>query len=504
MAATSPYNQPTSLYQPALAPLTDLYELTMAYGYFKAGVSDREAVFNLTFRTPPFDSGYAVACGLAYVVDYLREFRFAEEDLGYLATLTGNDRKPLFEPRFLEYLRELRLTCDVDAMPEGTLVFPHEPLIRVRGPVIHAQLLESAVLNFINFQTLIATKAARVCWAAEGEPVIEFGLRRAQGIDGALTVARAAYVGGCAGTSNVLAGRLFGIPVAGTHAHSWIMVFDSELEAFEAYADALPNNCTFLVDTYDTLAGVRHAVEVGQRLRARGHEMIGIRLDSGDLAYLGIEARKILDASGFPEACILASSDLDEHVIASLKQQGAPIGVWGVGTRLVTAYDSPALGGVYKLTAVRKPGRDWEYKLKLSEQVAKISTPGIQQVRRFRRDGQFMADMIYDEQLGIAADCMIVDPTDATRRRPIPPQARYEELLVPVARAGEIVYQPPPLEEVRRRTQSQLASLHPTIKRLVNPHEYPAGLERSLHDLRTRLILEARGLSRPGEATGSG
>jgi nicotinate phosphoribosyltransferase len=504
MPPTSLFSQPTSLYRPPLAPLTDLYELTMACGYFKAGVGEREAVFNLTFRSSPFNSGYAVACGLAYVVEYLRSFRFADEDLAYLATLTGNDDRPLFEPRFLECLRGLRLACDVDAIAEGTLVFPHEPLVRVRGPIIHAQLLESAVLNFINFQTLIATKAARVCWAAQGEPVIEFGLRRAQGIDGALTVARAAYIGGCTATSNVLAGRLFGIPVGGTHAHSWVMVFDSELEAFEAYADALPNNCVFLVDTYDTLAGVRHAVEVGRRLRARGYEMIGIRLDSGDLAYLSIEARKILDAGGFPDARILASSELDEHVIASLKQQGAAIAVWGVGTRLVTAYDNPALGGVYKLTAVRKPGHDWEYKLKLSEQVVKISTPGILQVRRFHRDREFMADMIYDERLGIADDCTIVDPADATRRRPIPPHTRYEELLVPVARAGEIVYQPPPLEEVRRRTQSQLASLHPTIKRLVNPHEYPAGLERSLHDLKTRLILEARGLAHASPLSPSG
>lgn len=485
---------PSCLYRPSLAALTDLYELTMACGYFKAGVSEREAVFNLTFRTSPFNSGYAVACGLAYVVDSLRHFHFANEDIEHLATLRGNDGRPLFEPRFLEYLRELRLACDVDAIPEGTLVFPHEPLIRVRGPVIHAQILESAVLNFINFQTLIATKAARVCWAAQGDPVIEFGLRRAQGIDGALTVARAAYVGGCTSTSDVLAGRLFNIPVAGTHAHSWIMVFDSELEAFEAYAQALPNNCTFLVDTYNTLAGVRHAVEVARRLRARGHEMIGIRLDSGDLAYLSIEARKILDAGGFPNARILASSELDEHVIASLKQQGAKVNVWGVGTRLVTAYDHPALGGIYKLTAIRKPGQDWEYKLKLSEQVVKTSTPGIHQVRRFHRDGQFMADMIYDERLGIAADCTIVDPADATRRRPIPPNTPYEDLLVPVARAGQVVYEPPPLEETRRRTQSQLGCLHPTIKRLINPHEYPVGLERSLHELKTRLILEARGL----------
>jgi nicotinate phosphoribosyltransferase len=486
---------PTEMYRPSLALLTDLYELTMAYGYWKAGVSDREAVFNLFFRKQPFNSGYAVACGLAYVVDYLSNFRFEDPDVAYLAELRGNDDKPIFAPAFLDYLRTLQLRCDVDAIPEGTVVFPQEPLVRVRGPIIHSQLLESALLNIVNFQTLIATKAARVTQAARGEPVLEFGLRRAQGIDGALAVARASYVGGCVATSNVLAGRLFNIPAKGTHAHSWVMTFDTELEAFQAYADAMPNNCIFLVDTYDTLDGVRRAVDVGRRLRERGHEMVGIRLDSGDLAYLSIEARRILDEAGFNDAKIVASSELDEHVIESLQEQGARIDIWGVGTKLVTAHEDPALGGIYKLTAIRKPGQDWQYKLKLSEQVVKISTPGIHQVRRFHTEHEFIGDMIYDELLGIEEDPTIVDPADPTRRKRIPPDTQFTDLLVPVLRTGKQVYDVPSLEDARSRARDQLSHLHPGIKRFVNPHQYPAGLERGLHELKMKLVLQARGVN---------
>jgi nicotinate phosphoribosyltransferase len=479
----------------SLALLTDLYQLTMAYGYLKSGSWNREAVFLLHFRKPPFGSGYTIACGLAPAIEFLERFRFAPDDLEYLATLQGNDGSPLFEREFLDVLGDLRLTCDVDAIPEGTAVFPHEPLVRVRGPLMQAQLLETALLNLINFQTLIATKAARVCLAAQGEPVLEFGLRRAQGIDGGMSAARAAYAGGCSATSNVLAGKHFGIPVKGTHAHSWVLSFDSETEAFDVYARALPNNCVFLVDTYDTLQGVRHAVEAGRRLRERGHEMVGIRLDSGDLAYLSIEARKILDEGGFPDAQILASSELDEHLIESLKLQGARIAVWGVGTKLVTGDEDPALGGVYKLTAVREPGGAWKHKVKLSEQSVKITTPGLLQVRRYGYNGEFMADMIFDELLGPpSARPVIVDPKDMTRRRQIPEGAPFHDLLVPVFRQGARVYDPPPLAEVRARTLDQLAHFHPGIKRFVNPHQYPVGLELGLFDLKTQLILEARGL----------
>ncbi len=309
----------------ARALLTDLYQLTMAYAYWQAGIADQAAVFHLVFRDHPFQGGFTIASGLADSIRYLRGFKFTESDLAYMGSLAGNDGKNLFNRSFLDYLSHLRLQMDVDAVPEGTVVFPQEPLVRVRGPILQVQLVETALLNLVNFQSLIATKAARVCLAAHGDPVVEFGLRQAQGIDGALTASRAAYIGGCVGTSNVLAGKLFGIPIKGTHAHSWVMAFENELAAFEAYAKALPNNCIFLVDTYDSLEGVRHAVAVGKRLRKRGHKLAGIRLDSGDLAYLSIKAREILDAGGFKDAVIVGSNDLDERFISSLKQQGAAI-----------------------------------------------------------------------------------------------------------------------------------------------------------------------------------
>lgn len=485
---------PGGIYGQSLALLTDFYQLTMAYGYWKSGMQDKEAVFHLFYRKNPFQGGYAVACGLAAALEFLRDFRFDAGDLEYLGGIAGNDGRPLFEPGFLDHLRQLRFTCDVDAMPEGTVVFPNEPLVRLRGPLVQCQLLETPLLNILNFQTLIATKAARVCLAARGEPVLEFGLRRAQGVDGALAASRAAYVGGCAATSNVLAGRLFGIPVKGTHAHSWVMSFADERQAFRAYAEAMPNNCVFLVDTYDTLEGVRRAVEVGRWLREQGHEMVGVRLDSGDLAYLSIEARRILDEAGFPRAAVVASNDLDEHVIESLKDQGATIGVWGVGTKLATAYDQPALGGVYKLAAIRDPGGAWRYTVKLSEQAIKVSNPGIQQVRRFRQDGQYVADCIYDQQGAPGETMTLVDQLDMTRRKTMGPGAEHEDLLVPVMRAGASCYQAPPLAEVRDRARTQLEGFHGGVKRFLNPHQYPVGLEKGLFDLKTRLVLEARGL----------
>src|SRR4051812_7865930 len=438
------------LYRHSLALLTDLYQLTMAYGYWKLGRADDHAVFQLYYRRNPFGGGYAVAAGLGYVVDYLNSLRFDEGDLAYLRTLTGNDGKPLFDGAFVDYLRDLRFTCDIDAVAEGTVVFPNEPLLRVSGPILQAQILETPLLNMINFQTLVATKAARVCEATGGEAVIEFGLRRAQGVDGSLAASRAAYVGGVHATSNVLAGKLFGIPVKGTHAHSWVMSFDTEMGSFDAYAGAMPNNCVFLVDTYDTIDGVRRAVEVGRKLREAGHEMVGVRLDSGDLAYLSIEARRILDEGGFPQAKILASNDLDENIIVSLKTQGARIDTWGVGTKLVTAYDQPALGGIYKLAALRKADGQWEYKVKLSEQAAKVSTPGVLNVRRyFREDGEAIGDMIYNEQFAVPADPVIVDPFDFSRRKRLAGGAPHEDLLVPVFRGGRCVYEVPPLAESR-------------------------------------------------------
>lgn len=486
---------PRDLYRSSLALVTDLYQLTMAYGYWKSGVHRDQAVFNLSFRNNPFDGGYTVACGLGYLLGYLEGYRFETGELDYLAELRGNDRQPLFDEGFLRYLGDLRLSCDIDSVPEGTVVFPHEPLLRVSGPIIEAQILETPLLNIINYQTLIATKAARVCLAADGDPVLEFGLRRAPGIDGGLAASRAAYVGGCAATSNLLAGHLFGIPVRGTHAHSWVMSFDSEPEAFEAYAEAMPNNCVFLVDTFDSLEGVRHAVQTGRRLRERGYEMAGIRLDSGDLAYLSNEARRILDEGGFPGAAIFASNNLDEFIIESLKDQGARIDAWGVGTKLVTGDGEPALSGVYKLSAIRRAGGSWQHRIKLSEQVMKISNPGLLQVRRFLRDGLFLADAVYDGLTGIGEGCVIVDPLDMTRRKRIMPGTEYEDLLQPVFREGRVLAGAADLQAARRHRQRQLSEVHESIKRLTHPHQYPVGLERRLHELKTRLILRARGES---------
>ena len=363
----------------SLGLLTDFYQLTMAYAYWKSGLADREAVFHLTFRRAPFRGGYAVACGLGLAQEYLANWSFDGTDVDYLASLTGADGQVLFDRAFLDHIRSSTFACHVDAIPEGTLVFPHEPLVRVHGPLWQCQLVETALLNIVNFQTLIATKAARICRATHGEPVLEFGLRRSQGVDGGLSASRAAYIGGCAATSNVLAGKLHGIPVKGTHAHSWVMTFDDELASFQAYAAAMPNNCVFLVDTYDTIEGVRHAIEVGRTLQSQGHSLVGIRLDSGDLTELSIAARQMLDEAGLTDAAIVASNDLDEYEIAELKRRGATINIWGVGTRLATAYDQPALGGVYKLGALRSASGRWLNKVKLSEQEIKV-TP---EVRHF-------------------------------------------------------------------------------------------------------------------------
>jgi nicotinate phosphoribosyltransferase len=471
---------------------TDLYEVTMACGYWKAGGSDHEAAFHVLFRENPFGGEFTVACGLATVVDLVREFRFMEDELAYLAAQCGNDGKPLFDAAFLNYLSSLRVTCDVDAVPEGTLVFPNEPILRVCGPIVECQLLETALLNILNFQSLIATKAARVCLAAEKDPVIEFGLRRAQGTDGGLSAARAAYIGGCAGTSNLQAGERYGIPVSGTQAHSWIMFFENEREAFEKYAQALPNNCVFLVDTYSSLDGVRHAIDVAKQLRKDRHEMIGIRLDSGDRVALSIEARKMLDQAGFPEAKIVCSGDLDEFAIAALKRRGARIDIWGVGTKLTTGCPDAALGGIYKLGAVRSPGGEWKYRIKLSEETSKVSCPGLLQVRRYSSENRkFIADAIYEIDQGIHEPCVIVNfATD--QHEEIPATTGSVDLLVPVFRKGELVYQVPDIHRSREFARQQLSRAPPELLKLSDPSPYRVGLESALHELRSRLIAQAK------------
>lgn len=489
-------------HSPTLA--TDQYQLTMALGYWKKGMAERPAVFEMYFRKNPFGGGYVIMAGLETLIGLLQAFRFTRSDLDYLASLKDRAGLPLFEDRFLRYLEELRFQCSVAAVPEGTPVFPVEPLVRVEGPILQAQLLESLLLNTLNFQSLVATKAARVCHEAKGDPVVDFGLRRAQGIDGGLSASRACYVGGCTGTSNVMAGKLLGIPVSGTHAHSWVMSFPSELEAFESYAEALPNNCVFLVDTYGTLNGIKNAITVAKRLKAEGHIFTGVRLDSGDLAYFSIQARHMLDEAGLRDAAILASNELDEYVVRSLKSQGARISVWGVGTKLVTAYDDPALSGVYKLSAIQpaagaKPTHaadhagGWQYKLKLSEQRAKISLPGVHQVYRYlAADGRFAADAIVDAQEGDGPMDRMVDPDDDTKVKLLGRFSGREPLMVPVFDQGKLVYTPPPLAAVRDRTREQLAKLDESHKRLEFPHLYPVGLSPQLARLRNDMIRHER------------
>lgn len=484
------------LYQSSLALLTDFYQLTMAYGYWKSGKADQEAVFNLFFRKHPFQGGFTMAAGLEYLIDFCQNFTFKKEDLAYLGEMKQKDGSPMFEPEFLRYLGKMKFTCDIDAVEEGTVVFPNTPLVRVRGPLLQCQLLETPLLNIINFQTLIATKAARINLATLGEPIMEFGLRRAQGIDGALAASRAAYIGGCTSTSNVLAGKLFGIPVSGTHAHSWIMSFETELEAFEAYAEAFPDNCIFLVDTYDTLNGVKNAIKVGQILRSKGKELLGVRIDSGDLAYFSNKAREMLDEAGFPNAKIVGSNDLDEHIISSLKSQEASINVWGVGTKLVTAFDQPALGAVYKLSAIQSESRTWEPKIKLSQQSIKINIPGIHNVKRYYSNGKAVADMIYlEDQVIDPKSAMIIDPTDPTHRKRLMPIFYKEEILLkPIFKKGELIYSLPTLDQIRDRGIKQLEAFDKTHKRLINPHIYPVGLEEHLHHLRMDLVLKAKEL----------
>ncbi len=479
---------PHHLYRDSLTLLTDLYELTMAYGYWKRKMAEREAVFHLNFRKKPFNGGFAVAAGLETALDFLDHFKYSSSDLAYLEGLKAENGSCLFEPAFLDYLSTFSLNVSIDAVPEGTVVFPYEPIVRVQGPILHAQLLESPLLNIINFQTLIATKAARICYAAGSDPVVEFGMRRAQGIDGALSASRAAFIGGCDSTSSVLAGKLFGIPVKGTHAHSWIMAFDEEETSFDAWAEVMPQNCIFLVDTYHTLQGVAKAIVTAKRMRAKGCEMIGIRIDSGDLAHLSIEVRRLLDAEGFPNARIMASNELDELIINDLKHQGAKINLWGVGTNLVTGKDQPALDGVYKLSAIKNEKGKWEYKVKISEQIVKVTNPGILQVRRYFDERGNCADAIYDVLDSPQEQSRLIDPLDPTNVRVVNGALSFRDLLIPVMRNGKRVYASPPLAQIRKSAQLELAQFHPAVRRFLYPQPYFVGLEERLYATKLNLI----------------
>lgn len=476
--------------------LTDLYQLTMAQGYWESGKTDDLACFHMYFRENPFKGGFAVACGMAQLAEMVETFAFSDDDIAYLSSLQAPGGGRLFKPEFLEYLRAFALDVDIDAVREGTVVFANEPLVRVVGPIMHCQLLETALLNCVNFQTLIATKAARVCLAAGDAPVAEFGLRRAQGAGGGLWASRAAVVGGCASTSNVLAGKLYDIPVSGTHAHSWVMSFPTELEAFRAYAHAMPKNCVLLVDTYDVKQGVENAITVGLEMRERGDRLAGIRIDSGDLAWLSKMARARLDEAGLDDCGIVLSNDLDEYTIQSLRDQGASVTSYGVGTKLATAYDQPTLGGVYKLSATKNAGEgDWRDRIKITEQAAKLTVPGVLDVRRYYHDDDRIAgDMVFDVNHGVSGREIIVDPADSLRRKVLAGK-RFDTLLAPLARSGETVLASGDRDamQARSRVSSQIAMLDESQKRMLNPHSYPVGLECGLFERRTNLVVQLRG-----------
>lgn len=474
--------------------LTDLYELTMSFGYWKWGVAEREAVFHHFFREQPFGNGFAVAAGLGTLIEFFDNFRFSPSDLQYLASLKTVNGGPLFGPEFLEYLKKLEFNCDVDAIPEGTFVFPHEPLVRVTGPLLQAQILETIVLNLINYQTLVATKAARIRLVCGSDDLMEFGLRRAQGKDGGLSASRAAYVGGVDGVSNVEAGKQFGIPVRGTMAHSWIMSFEDEPAAFAAWAEVMPDNVVLLVDTYDTPKGVRNAVRIGLELKSRGKRLIAIRLDSGDLLSLSRDARAVLDAAGLQSTKIIASNELDEHRIRALKQQGAPITGWGVGTRLVTGHEQSSLGGVYKLGVIRDDSGRWSHRMKYAGALEKTSEPGILQVRRFRnREGIAVGDVVYDSITGCDGARQARDAQDVSHHFS---DEKGEDLLVPIFRKGKRVYEVPPLARSRELMLQQLDQFSPDLLRLDSPASYFIGTEQHLASRKEELMKEAHARSR--------
>ena len=473
-----------------LTLLTDLYELTMMQGYFKNEANDT-VVFDVFYRNNPNKNGYSIACGLEQVIDYIKNLSFSSSDIEYLSSLN------IFDTDFLAYLKDFKFKGDIYAVPEGTVVFPKEPLLKVIAPIMEAQLVETAILNIINHQSLIATKAARVVHAAKGDGVLEFGLRRAQGPDAGVYGARAAMIGGCVGTSNVLAGKLFGVPISGTHAHSWIMSFNDEYTAFREYAQLYPNACILLVDTYDTLnSGVPNAIKVFTELRERGitSKVYGIRLDSGDLAYLSKKARKMLDKAGFTDAIISASSDLDEYLIDSLKAQGATINSWGVGTNLITSKDCPAFGGVYKLAAIKEHGSDvFTPKIKVSENSEKITNPGNKTIFRIydKETGKIRADLISlsNEIFDETQDMVIFDPIDTWKKTKIKGGTyTLRELLVPVFKNGSCVYTSPSVMDIRSFCLNELNTLWDETKRLVNPHSVYIDLSEKLFKLKQELL----------------
>ncbi len=474
-----------------LTLLTDLYELTMMQGYFKEKDANETVIFDAFYRSNPCNNGYSICAGLEQVIEYLENLHFEEEDIDYLRS-TG-----LFEEDFLDYLRHFHFSGDVYAIPEGTVVFPREPLVKVIAPIMEAQLVETSLLNIINHQSLIATKTARVIHAAQGDGIMEFGLRRAQGPDAGIYGARAAMIAGCIGTSNVLAGQMFDVPVKGTHAHSWIMSFPDELTAFRAYARLYPTACILLVDTYDTLkSGVPNAIKVFQEMKEAGIPLTfyGIRLDSGDLAYLSKKAKKMLDAAGFSDAVISASNDLDENLISSLKLQGAAINSWGVGTNLITSKDCPSFGGVYKLAAIldKETGK-FIPKIKLSENAEKITNPGNKTIRRIynKETGKIIADLIclVDEEYDSSKSLLLFDPVETWKKTHLKGGTyTMKELMVQVFDKGKCVYTSPSVMDIREHCINEQATLWDETRRLVNPHEVYVDLSDRLYKMKTDLL----------------
>ena len=471
-----------------LTLLTDLYELTMMQGYFK-NPTNQTVIFDMFYRDNPCGGAFAITAGLEQMIEYIENLHFTEEDITYLRSLN------IFEEDFLEYLSNFQFTGDIYAIPEGTVVFPREPLVKVVAPIMEAQLVETAILNIINHQSLIATKAARVCYAAKGDAIMEFGLRRAQGPDAGIFGARAAVIGGCAGTSCVITGKMFDVPVLGTHAHSWIMSFPDEYTAFKTYADLYPDACILLVDTYDTLrSGVPNAIRVFKEMREKGIDLkgYGIRLDSGDLAYLTKKARKMLDDAGFEDAIISASSDLDEYLIDSLKTQGAAITSWGVGTNLITSKDNPAFGGVYKLAAVMGDDGTFIPKIKLSENSEKITNPGNKTVYRvYDADGMIKADLIAlaDETYDESQPLLLFDPVETWKKTLMEPgEYSMREIMVKVFDKGECVYDSPNVMDIQKYCKQEQATLWDESKRLINPQVVHVDLSQKLYDLKQELL----------------
>lgn len=471
-----------------LTLLTDFYELTMMQGYFK-NKTNPIVVFDMFYRVNPNDGGYAISCGLEQLIDYIKELRFSYEDIEYLRSLN------IFDEDFLSYLAGFHFTGDIYAVPEGSIIFPMEPIVKVIAPIMEAQLVETAILCIINHQSLIATKASRVCYAAKGDAVMEFGLRRAQGPDAATLGARAAVIGGCIGTSNVLCAKKYSIPALGTHAHSWIMSFPDELTAFEKYAELYPDNTTLLVDTYDTLrSGVPNAIKTFTKLREAGKmpKMYGIRLDSGDLSYLSKKARKMLDEAGFEDALICASSDLDEYLIETLKAQGAKVNSWGVGTNLITSKNHPAFGGVYKLAAI-KEGDTFRPKIKISENQWKVTNPGNKTIFRVydKVTGNIHADLIClaDESFDENEPLLLFDPVNTWKKTTLEPGTyTLRELLVPIFQNGTCVYESPSVMDIRDYCISEQNTLWEETRRFLNPHNVYVDLSKKLWDLKQELL----------------